>query len=294
MNPTYTEMAEHYGMGVLPARKAKPRDKAKVENAVLHAERWILARLRNRTFFSLKELNEAIAGLLEELNNRPMKQVEASRRELYESLDRPALRPLPANRYEFAEWKKVRVGPDYHVELEGHYYSVPYQLLRQQLDLRASRNTVEVFGKSKRVAAHQRDRRRGKHTTLVEHMPKAHQAHVEWTPVRLVKWARTSGEATAALVEGILSSRAHPQQGFRACLGVMRLGKKYGQDRLEAACRRAVAIQSYSYRSVHSILKRGLDQQPLTGEQSSAPVEHDNVRGAGYYASVEADEVTPC
>lgn len=295
VNRTYAELAEHYGVAVLPARVRKPRDKAKVESGVLQVSRWILARLRNERFFSLPELNARIAALLVELNERPLRVLRVSRRELFEQLDRPALRPLPPQPYEMAEWKKVRVGPDYHVELEGHYYSVPYQLVKKQLDLRATAQMVEVLDGGKRVAAHRRDRRRGRHTTLAEHMPKAHREYLEWTPPRLIRWAEKSGPATAELVEQIMLSRAHPQQGFRACLGIMRLGKTYGAERLEAACRRALAVGGLSYKSVRSILANGLDQEPLEESAEAASIEHDNVRGASYYqAEGRPEEVAPC
>ena len=296
LNRSYTEMAEHYGVAVVPARVRKPRDKAKVESGVLQVSRWILARLRNETFFSLRELNESIRKLLGELNERPLKVLGISRRELFERVDRPALRPLPRTPYEFAEWKHVRVAPDYHVELEGHYYSVPYQLLRQQLQLRATAWTVEVFHKGKRVAAHHRDRRKAKHSTLTEHMPKAHQAYLEWTPTRLVQWAEKTGRATAELVAAILCGRVHPQQGFRSCLGLMRLGDRYGAERLEAACQRALAIQGLSYKSVKSILDHGLDRQPLAAAvDGAAPIQHGNLRGAAYYRGGDPDkETAPC
>jgi transposase len=295
VNPTYAEMAAHYGVAVLPARVRRPRDKAKVESGVLQVERWILARLRHQQFFSLRELNRSIQELLIQLNDRPLKVLGISRRELFEQVDRPALRPLPASRYEFARWKKVRVAPDYHVELEGHYYSVPYQLVREQLDLRFTDRTVEIFRRGKRVAGHGRNARRGQHTTLPEHMPKAHQEYLDWTPSRLVRWARKSGPSTAQLVEQILQTKPHPQQGFRACLGLMRLSKSYGDARLEAACRRSLALQSYSYQSVKSILKNGLDRQALLEEAAQdAVIEHGNVRGADYYASGPSEEVSPC
>lgn len=295
INRTYAELAEHYGVAVVPARVRKPQDKAKVENGVLQVERWILARLRNQRFFSLRELNESISKLLVALNDRPLKVLDVSRRALFEQVDRPALRALPQQTYELSEWKKVRVAPDYHVEFEGHYYSVPYQLIKKQLDLRATARTVEVLDGGKRVAAHPRDRSRGRHTTLGDHMPKAHQVHLAWTPKRLVQWAEKTGDATAELVEIIIRSRAHPQQGFRSCLGLMRLGKSYGAVRLEAACRRALAIRGPSYKSVKSILKSGLDQQPPPESvQGAAPIEHDNVRGADYYRADHCEETPPC
>lgn len=294
VNRTYEELAEHYGVAVLPARVKKPRDKAKVESGVLQVERWILARLRNERFFSLRELNSAIASLLVELNDRPLKVLGISRRELFEQVDRPALKSLPTKPYEMSEWKKVRVAPDYHVEFEGHYYSVPYQLVKKQLDLRAAARTVEVLDRGRRVAAHRRNPSRGRHTTITEHMPKAHQAYLEWTPRRLIRWAGKTGRSTAELVETIMITRSHPQQGFRACLGLMRLGETYGGERLEAACRRALAIRGLSYRSVQSILKNGLDSEPLPEPVETAPIRHDNVRGAGYYRGENCEEMPPC
>ena len=295
VNQTYTEMAEHYGVAVLPTRVQRPRDKAKVENGVLQVERWILARLRHQQFFSLGELNLSIRALLTKLNDRPLKVLGVSRRELYERVDRPALGPLPESRYEMGEWKKVRVAPDYHVELLGHYYSVPYQLVREELDLRFTANTVEVFRRGKRVAGHQRSTERGKHTMLRKHMPKAHQAYLDWTPTQLVRWSQKTGPSIAKLVEEILQTRPHPQQGFRSCLGLMRLAKSYGDERLEAACQRSLRLESYSYQSVKSILKNGLDQQPLPeNDTEGAVVEHANVRGAEYYGGTDPEEVAPC
>ena len=294
VNRTYAELAEHYAVAVVPARIKKPRDKAKVESGVLQVSRWILARLRNEQFFGLRELNGRIAELLLELNERPLKVLKVSRRKLFEQLDRPALRPLPPHPYEPSEWKKVRVAPDYHVEFEGHYYSVPYQLVKKQLDLRATAQTVEVLDRGKRVAAHRRDHQRGRHTTIAEHMPKAHREYLEWTPPRLIRWAAKTGPSTAGLVEQIMLSRAHPQQGFRACLGVMRLGKTYGAGRLEAACERALAVGGVSYKSVRSILANGLESEPLAATTEAVPIEHDNVRGGSYYRAEHCEGVAPC
>jgi transposase len=285
LNPTYQDMAAHYHVAVIPARSAKPKDKAKVEVGVQVVERWILARLRNITFFSLAELKEAIADLLVDLNGRPFQKIPGSRRELFEELDKPALAPLPSVPYEYAEWKKASVHIDYHVEADAHYYSVPYQLVGQKLDVRLTAGVIEVFHKGKRVASHQRcyDPRR-RYITLPEHMPKSHQEHAEWTPERLVRWAQKTGPAMARVVETILINRPHPQQGFRSCLGVMRLGKKYGEDRLEAACQRALAINACSYKSIDSILKNGLERQPLPeAAETAQPLEHPNIRGARYY-----------
>jgi transposase len=284
LNPTYQEMAAHYGVAIVPARVRKPRDKAKVESGVLVVERWILARLRHHSFFSLVELNTAIRPLLQALNSRAFKKLPGCRQELFESLERPALKPLPELAYEYAEWKKARVNIDYHVDVEGHYYSVPYQLVRQQVDVRLTAQVVECFYKGRRVSSHHRSSLKGRHTTLTQHMPKAHQRYLEWTPERLVRWAQKTGPATAQVVDTILASRPHPQQGFRSCLGIMRLGKTYGEDRLEAACRRAVALDAYAYKSLESILKHGLDRHPLPPHKVSPPIiPHLNIRGPQYY-----------
>jgi transposase len=290
LNRTYADLAQHYGVAIVPARPARPRDKAKVEVGVQVVERWILARLRHHTFFSLLELNTAIADLLVHLNQRPFKKLPGSRQSVFESLDRPALRPLPAQPYEYAEWKLVRVNIDYHVEVDGHYYSVPYSLVKQQLEVRLSAQVVEIFHKGKRVASHQRSSHKGRHSTVDAHMPKAHRHYVEWTPQRLILWAAKTGAATAQVVETILASRPHPQQGFRACLGIMRLGKRYGDGRLEAACQRAIRIGACSYKSIESILKHDLDRQPLPGPPAAVPViTHGNIRGAQYYHSHQGD-----
>ena len=284
LNATYAEWAAHYGVAVIPARVRKPRDKAKVETGVQMVERWVLAALRNRTFFSLGELNAAIRTLIERINQRPFKKLPGSRASLFATLDRPALRPLPAERYVFGEWSKARVHIDYHVEVDHHYYSVPHALVGKQLDARASAHTVEVFHQGVRVASHLRSRARGRHTTLPEHMPEAHRRYAEWTPERLVRWAAKAGPATARAAEAILASRPHPEQGFRACQGLIRLGKSYGDARLEAACARALATGPVSYRRVADILKAGLDRQPTPALETTAPgLVHDNLRGPEYY-----------
>jgi len=289
---TYEEMAQHYGTTVLPARPAHPRDKAKVERAVQVAQRWILARLRNRTFFSLDELNVAIAELLDELNARTMKAYGASRRDLFERLDKPALRPLPESRFVCAEWKKVGVNIDYHVDFDGHYYSVPFTRVGESLWARATATTIEIYEdqqrrEERRVASHPRSYQRGRHTTLTEHMPKAHQSHAEWTPSRFLRWAADIGPETAKLVEAILSERPHPEQGYRSCLGILRLSKRYGNDRLEAACARAVAVRARSYRHVDSILRNGLDRlsprNTTASSDAASPLLHANIRGRDYY-----------
>jgi transposase len=284
INPTYMDMANHYGTVVIPTRVRKPKDKAKVETGVQIVERWILARLRDRQFFGLHQLNQAITILLTELNQKPFQKLPGSRRSLFEDLDRPALKPLPACSYQYAEWKKARVNIDYHIEVERHYYSVPHQLITKQLDVRITTATIECFYKNKRVASHIRSFRQGHHTTVKEHMPKSHQKWAEWTPQRFIRWAEKIGPQTAQLIEAVLSSRSVPQQGFRSCLGVLRLAKSYGDQRLEAACKRAVAIGGASYRSVASILKHNLDQKPLSNEAATVnPIRHINIRGSHYY-----------
>ena len=285
VNATFAEMAAHYGVAVIPARAYKPRDKAKAESGVLIAERWIIARLRDRRFCSLGEANAAIADCVAEINARPFQKLDGSRQSLFEQLDRPALRPLPATRYEFATWHKARVNIDYHIAADKHYYSVPYQLARQQVDVRLSAATVEVFHHSRRVASHVRSHVRHGHTTDPAHMPESHRQHAQWTPQRITGWAAKTGPATANLVEKIIASRPHPEQGYRAALGIIRLAGRYGPERAEAACARALRLRAYSYRSVESILRTGLDRQPLPGDSPALPPHpaHVNVRGPDYY-----------
>jgi transposase len=284
LNPTYADLAAHYGVAVLPARVRKPRDKAKVEVGVQVVERWILAALRHRPWFSLAELNQAIRELLTRLNQRPFKKQPGSRQSLFETLERPALRPLPAVPYEFAEWKKARVHIDYPVEIDGHYYSVPYRLVKTQLDIRATARTVECFHQGQRVASHVRSPQRGQHTTVPEHMPIAHREHAEWTPQRLLRWAEQVGPATAGVIQTLFERRAYPQHAFRAALGILRLAKGFGAERLEAASQRALRLGACSYKSLHSILKQGLDQQPLPEPAAPTPaIDHDNLRGPTYY-----------
>lgn len=287
LNPTYAEMAGHYGTAVIPARVLKPRDKAKVEGGVLLAQRWILAALRNHVFFSVRQANEAIAEKLEELDNRKYQRLDESRRELFEQLDRPALKPLPKRRYEYGEWSEPKVNIDYHVEVDKHLYSVPYQLVGERVEARRSATTVELFFKGKRVASHARSYRKGQATTKPEHMPPSHRKYLEWTPSRIVSWAGKTGPFTAKVAEDIMASRRHPEQGYRSCLGVMRLGKKYGEKRIEAACERALVIGSPSYKTIKSILDSGLDKKPLLpgidDNQTTTMPAHDNIRGPEYY-----------
>lgn len=286
LNPAFAGMAAHYGTAIIPARVRRPRDKAPVEAGVLLVERWILAALRNRRFFCVEELNEAIADLLDRLNDRRFKRVSTTRRELFEKLDAPALRPLPPRRYEFLEWRTAKVGIDYHVCAEKHFYSVPYQLVGEQLDVRLSVLTVEILYKNRRVASHRRSYLEGGFTTNPEHRPKSHQAHLEWTPSRIISWAEKTGPATAALVKKIMESRPHPEMGYRSCLGIIRLSKEYGCERVEAAAIRALAANVTSYKSIKSILEKGLDKAPAKAGTSSTPILswHSNIRGSEYYS----------
>jgi transposase len=292
LNPTYRDLAVHYGVGILPTRPYHARDKAKVEVGVQVVQRWVLAALRKRQFFSLAELNEAIGELTGQLNRRPFRKLPGTREELYRRDDLPALRPLPVQPYVFAEWKRTRVNLDYHVELEQHYYSVPYQLVGQEVEMRYTGTTVEILYQGKRVSSHARSSRPGKQSTLSAHRPKAHQKYLEWTPSRIVEWAATVGPFTAQLAGRILAERPHPEQGYRSCMGLIGLGRRYGQDRLEAAAQRAVHLQAHSYQSVKSILQRGLDRQSVVESVAlTPPVEHTNIRGAGYYAGSLFEEV---
>jgi transposase len=290
INRTYADLARHYGAVVIPARVATPTDKPKVEVSVQIAQRWVLAALRHQTFFTLADLNAAIRGRVDAINDRPMKVVGLSRRTLFDQLDRPALIPLPPARYELAEWKACRVNIDYHVEVAHNFYSVPYQLVHERVEARFTQGTVEVFFHGRRVASAARLPGRGRFVTQAEHMPRAHRAHAEWTPSRLIAWATQTGPATGRLVAGILEHRPHPEQGYRACLGLMRLGRVHGADRLEAACHRAAHLRSYRYRTVEQILINQQDRLPLDeAAPARAALTHENLRGATYYEEAYAD-----
>ena len=242
LNRTYRELAAHYGATVLPARPGAPRDKAKAEAAVQNVERRIMAPLRKRKFFSLVELREAVRPLLAALNERPFRKIEGSRRSWFEDLDRPALKPLPAQRYEYARWRKARVNIDYHIQVEHGFYSVPHPLGRCEVDVRITARTVEIFHKHNRVAAHVRVGGKGGYATEASHMPVSHRAQAGWTPSKLVAWGRRNGPHTGAFVERLIDSRPHPEQGYRSCLGLKALLRGYGAERLEAACRHALDI----------------------------------------------------
>lgn len=292
LNPTYRELAEHYGTAIIPARVRRPRDEAKVENAVLQVERWVLAPLRKQTFFSVGEANRAIRERLDWLNDRPLSRLDGTRRSLWTELDRPALRPLPGRRLEIAEWKvNVGVNIDYQVDFKRHAYSVPHQLRGKRVDVRATTSVVEVFHKGRRIASHLRSHEAGRFTTDRAHMPDAHRRYAEWSPSRLIRWAEKIGPETAAVVREVMERRPHPEQGFRSCLGIIRLAKRYDAERVEAACRGARAIGAPSYRSVRSILTTSLDRQPVPEpRQGALPIEHENIRGATYYEREESDD----
>lgn len=286
LNPAYREMAEHYGVGVVPARVRKPRDKAKAEVGVQVVQRWIVAALRHRRFFSLADVNEAIGELLDKLNHRPFRRRKGSRWSLFLELGLAALRPLPPEPFEPAVWEKAKVNIHYHIEFDGSFYSVPYRLTRQPVEIRATTSAVEVFHGGERAASHMRSRRAGTAVTVNDHRPKSHQAHLEWTPSRLIAWAAKTGPNTAALVERILESKPHPEMGYRSVLGLLRLGERYTPERLERAACRALLTGACSYKSVKSILSRSLDGQPLEagGGESRMGVSHGNVRGSEYFA----------
>lgn len=286
LNPTYQEFAAHYRIGVLPARPHKPRDKAKVESAVQVVQRWIVMRLRNRQLFSVHEANQAVRGLLVELNQKPFrKRREECRASLFLRIDKPALQPLPAERYDLSQWAQARVNIDYHVAFDGNWYSVPYSLANVQVDIRSTPATVEIFHRGKRVASHLRSRGRDRAVTQNEHRPKSHQAHLEWTPSRIIQWAAKVGPHTAQLVERILDDKPHPEMGYRSCMGLIRLAAKYSPQRMEAAAERGLITGAIGYHRVKSILENGLDAQPLSlqpQEERTSP-RHENLRGPEYF-----------
>ena len=282
LNPTYADFARHYGLAILPARPYRPKDKAKVENGVLIAKRLILGRLRDRIFTNLADLNEAILELIEQLNDKPLTALKVSRRDLFESLDKPNALPLPEEAFEFAEWKKVRVGINYHVAYDKHFYSVPYTLIHEELEVRATLSTLQIYKKGQRLLSHRRSYKEHGYTTVKEHMPPSHQKYLEWTPERIVDWAKKYGSSVEKMVHAILFEREHPEQAYRACLGIIRLANHYDPSRLDRACLRAMDYHSYSYQAVRSILEKNLDQKEEVAAVQALLL-HENLRGAGYY-----------
>lgn len=287
INRTYGDMARHYDTAIVPARPRKPKDKAKVEGAVLLVERWILARLRNQRFFGLDEVNAAIRPLLDQLNSKVTRHLGASRRDLFERLDKPTLKPLPVEPYVYAQWKQCRAGLDYHIDVDRHYYSVPHQLLKQKLWARITARTVEIFHKGQRVASHARSSGNRQHSTHRDHMPAHHRFREDWTPEKIRRQAARIGPNAETFVEVVMRQRKHPEQGYRTCLGVMRLAKTFSRERLEAACERALTINAHSYSSLHSILKNGLDRKPrhqaTANDEQGPAITHPNIRGSHYF-----------
>jgi transposase len=284
LNPTYPEFAMHYAVGVVPARPYRARDKAKVEVGVQVAERWIIAALRHQKFFRLADLNQAIRELLERLNQRPFRKREGSRASVFAAVERNALRPLPAEPFDMSQWSYARVNIDYHIAFDANFYSVPYTLVQERVEVRATPTTIEIFHKGQRVASHVRGRGREQAFTQREHRPKSHQAHLEWTPSRMVNWAEQIGPHTAKLFEQILAEKPHPEMGYRSCLGIIRLAEQYSSTRMEAAADRAIRTGACRFKSVKSILKNSLDLQPLPEPSPSPlPPAHDNIRGAEYF-----------
>lgn len=287
VNRTYQELADHYGVAVVPARVRAPKDKSKVEVGVQGIQRWILAPLRDVTFFNVHDINEAIKPLLQTYNERAFYELEGTRLSQYLETDKPALKPLPLRPYTYAEWKKARSGADYHVAIDKHYYSIPHRYLKESIDVRMTPATIECFHKGNRIAIHQRSYRPG-HTTLREHMPRKHQDYAEWTPERMQAWANTIGPNTGQLIKALTDMHKIPEQSFRGCLGILRMSKTYGNERLENAAIRALHIGAIRYKNIESILKSGLDQQPLpllAGESmTTEPTRlHDNIRGSKYF-----------
>jgi transposase len=283
INVNYQHLGEHYGIAIVPARAAEPKDKAKVENAVGCVERQILAPLRHHTFTSLVEMNIAIQKRMNDFNNQSFQKMKTSRRELFETIDKPALKPLPPYRYQYAEWKKAKVNVDYHIVLDDNYYSVPFKYIHAQIELRITGKTIECFFKSQRIAVHARTYKKYQHSTLADHMPPAHRAHAEWTPDRMRRWAGKIGHHTTEYIDRMMSSRAFPQQAYRACLGLLRLGSRYGDERLEKACAKALSIGASRYQQVESILKNRMEDVPIKESESAQLSLHDNIRGPEYY-----------
>jgi transposase len=281
INRAYEDLLSHLNAVAIPGRAGKSRDKAKVENGVLQVERWVLAPLRNRTLIGLQEARSAVLEQLDKLNDKPFQKMAGSRSSLFEELDKPALQPLPRERWVPAEWKRLKVHIDYHVEVNRHYFSVPYQYIGETLTVKVTSTLVEVFRNGRPVTAHRRTRAR--YTTKPEHMPSSHREYRRWNPPRVVARAKRIGPHVSELVDRLLSSKIHPEQGYRPCLGIVRLADSYGEDRLEAACRRALAFCAVSYKSVKSILDKGLDRIEEQAEEAPPPIAHDNIRGQEAY-----------
>jgi len=283
VNPNYQEMSEHYGVAIVPARAAMPKDKAKVENAVGIVERQIMAPLRHHTFTSLAEINAALRKGMEKINHQPFQKMKTSRYALFQELDKPALKPLPPARYQYAEWKKAKVHMDYHVAFDDHFYSVPYQYLRQTIEIRATNKTVECILSQKRIASHPRSYKKYRYTTLEEHMPKSHQAQAKYSLNFILENAKKVGDKTTSFVEHMLAARAFPQQAYRACYGLLRLSNRFGADRLEKACSKGLLSGADRYQHIETMLKNQLEEVPLSDNTPTETILHENIRGAEYY-----------
>ena len=285
-NESVLDFARHYGTSVLPARPYHPQDKAKVESAVQVVERWIMARLRHQSFATVAEVDLAVRPLLDSLNQRPFQKLPGSRASAFAALDAPALQPLPAQRYEIACFKTVKAHIDYHVEVEAHRYSVPHALVGQVLEARITRHAIEILHRGHRVASHARSSRRGGFTTTTAHMPAAHRAHLEWTPQRLIHWGQSIGPSAGIAVTRLLAGHKHPEHGYRACLGLLSLAKRYGKPRLETACGLALQLGSCKYRDVREILSNKRDLQPAQAPAETSDwvsPDHAHLRGSDYY-----------
>jgi len=284
VNVNYQHVGEHYGFAIVPARIYEAKDKAKVENAVGCIERQILAPMRHMTFTSIAEINAAIKPRLAAFNQKSFQKMKTSRKALFEAVDKPVLKPLPLEKYQYAEWQHAKIHIDYHFVFDDHYYSVPYKYIHHEVEVRATANTVECFYQRKRIASHPRSYLRYKHSTLKEHMPSTHRAHAEWSPERMKRWANKIGPHTMKFIEHLIASRAFPEQAYRACLGVLRLGSRYGEDRLEKACAIAYESGATRYKQVELILKNKLEAVPHShAPNAPAITSHENIRGSDYY-----------
>lgn len=283
INKSYLKLAEHYNCVVIPARVRKPKDKAKVESAVLLVERWILACIRDKKYYSLSTLNEDISILLEKLNSKKFKKLPGSRKSIFTEYEKPALIPLPKTEFEHSNFKLTRVGLHYHIEYDKNYYSVPYTYARKEVEIRVTLNTIEVLYRNARIASHIRQYSVNKWSTQLEHMPRSHKEVVEWTPEKIVNCAKSIGEYTSNIIEKILHSKEHPQQGFNSAFGIIRLKEKYGEERLEACCYRAYKYNIISYRQINNLLKNGCDKIPFVEEEISKIIQHENIRGTEYF-----------
>ena len=285
LNETYADLLDHYGVEGFPARVKKPRDKALVENGVLHGERWILAPLRNHVFHDLASLNRAIAVQVEKINARPYADgTGENRQRRFESVDLPHMKPLPTRRWQRTQWRQNTVHPDYHIAIERHFYSVPHEYVGKEVDVRLRGQVIDVFHRGRQIASHLRSTARGRATTVEEHRPVAHQrAGVEETRARLEQRARDLGPHVHAFVAALMARQNNPEYGFRSCYGVLRLANNHQPERFDDACRYALELGTRTYRSLDNILRTGADLANAGPEPETAPIDHSNIRGAEHY-----------